>query len=556
MYQQTTQTMSDNAFYEKIKGIVNGMALQWQCTVKQFEKLASRCYVCASIIKPSTASIYLKDSVPMITCENLGILCNHCHRMSRGQSHLLLVKKCINLCNAIDGIMFQYNNVLANAHNCDRYTDMKRRVSAHYVFELTESEYIDKICGKCNYCARPSTSERINGVVMLDSIYGYVADNSVGCCKECDMLKGRMSHDKFVAHVRRIASHIIPDIVTNKLTMTNDMRLCIMQPNPSHTDIVFKNMHRSDNWQVEYTGYDAGDTIVRISDPSEVADNTDVFMIDSPQCKMRCIGLLQSDVPAIYTKYATIDSLSCVEQIIETIGVHRNALTSSSDIVAHIPYGHNCVGVEVHRRADVIVGIVFKMVNRYMECNCVACQQHQKVACQQRNKVACQQHQKVACQPHHMAVCTCGTCIAHIIGSHTNPIKSPIIRVSGTPDLVARYTDPRIVLATLTRDNQLAHIQRTCNAISSAFRKDREQQIIAKLGRDQFDQANLRRTLDYQSRLKREIGDDTFKAQKKEYMRDYRAKNKKDKEPKPVKSDSQKREDARLRKQRQRAKAL
>jgi hypothetical protein len=87
-----------------------------------------------------------------------------------------------------------------------------------YEFLLSEGEFRGLITQPCGYCGRLSEelyasyagykAVAINGLDRVDSSRGYVLDNVVPCCKDCNYMKRRYSVEDFFAHVKRIVDYI------------------------------------------------------------------------------------------------------------------------------------------------------------------------------------------------------------------------------------------------------------------------------------------------------------------------------------------------------------
>lgn len=71
-------------------------------------------------------------------------------------------------------------------------------------FELTLEQVEALVQQACSYCG----SEPRNGIDRKDSSIGYVLSNCVPCCSVCNTMKMALPQDRFIAHVKRIASHV------------------------------------------------------------------------------------------------------------------------------------------------------------------------------------------------------------------------------------------------------------------------------------------------------------------------------------------------------------
>ncbi len=83
-------------------------------------------------------------------------------------------------------------------------------------FELSLEDYARLISTECFYCgavpsnkARKSTPlPKKSGIDRLDSTRGYSADNSVSCCRPCNMAKGSMTREAFTASTKARYEHL------------------------------------------------------------------------------------------------------------------------------------------------------------------------------------------------------------------------------------------------------------------------------------------------------------------------------------------------------------
>ncbi len=88
-----------------------------------------------------------------------------------------------------------------------KYTEnsaKKRNLS----FELTEDEF-DAVTGRkstCTYCGRNPANGKRHGIDRLDISKGYVLDNCVTACGDCNIAKGTRSASDFIEHCKAIAA--------------------------------------------------------------------------------------------------------------------------------------------------------------------------------------------------------------------------------------------------------------------------------------------------------------------------------------------------------------
>ena len=90
-------------------------------------------------------------------------------------------------------------------------------------FALGYSEFKALVTSPCFYCGQDPTARAYNsrngkgrkkrvehsanGIDRLDSAVGYVLDNCVSCCMQCNLSKLDFTVDEWLDHVRRLYSH-------------------------------------------------------------------------------------------------------------------------------------------------------------------------------------------------------------------------------------------------------------------------------------------------------------------------------------------------------------
>ncbi len=98
------------------------------------------------------------------------------------------------------------------------YRQYKRNAKQrNRAWELTEEQFRELTSSCCHYCGRePQQITRwshyngdyaYNGIDRKDNEQGYIFDNVVPSCSECNFLKVRRDYSRFLEQVERIANH-------------------------------------------------------------------------------------------------------------------------------------------------------------------------------------------------------------------------------------------------------------------------------------------------------------------------------------------------------------
>lgn len=98
-----------------------------------------------------------------------------------------------------------------------RYKD--RAIKKDIVFSLTREDFWEIVIQKCFYCGvKPSSIFKgrgynngfaYNGIDRIDSSKGYIKENVVPCCWQCNCAKQSFSVDEFYKWVKRIYKYSV-----------------------------------------------------------------------------------------------------------------------------------------------------------------------------------------------------------------------------------------------------------------------------------------------------------------------------------------------------------
>lgn len=121
-------------------------------------------------------------------------------------------------CYKAEGLNKKQEGVASFNHQYRGYLARARTHKKNITFELTKDQFRDIVTKPCHYCgmnhsnktmAKPTSNGAFlsNGIDRVDSSKGYTVENSVACCRYCNMMKNSMSVEDFLSHIKRIYYH-------------------------------------------------------------------------------------------------------------------------------------------------------------------------------------------------------------------------------------------------------------------------------------------------------------------------------------------------------------
>lgn len=112
------------------------------------------------------------------------------------------------------------------AKNKLEYQYVRGAKKRNIIYELTSEEFESIVTGNCEYCGRKLTQTakgqgktsgdfKYTGIDRVNSEVGYVKNNCVSCCWECNDMKKDRTVDEFLTHVERIYNRMRENEDTN-----------------------------------------------------------------------------------------------------------------------------------------------------------------------------------------------------------------------------------------------------------------------------------------------------------------------------------------------------
>ena len=101
-------------------------------------------------------------------------------------------------------IVYKKEYVRSSKFKLITYKNKSNRISGKRTWELTDDFAISLFLGECKYCKRQGVEGKSNGIDRIDNNIHYIESNCVSCCYTCNHMKGTLSHDDFINHIRNI----------------------------------------------------------------------------------------------------------------------------------------------------------------------------------------------------------------------------------------------------------------------------------------------------------------------------------------------------------------
>ena len=169
------------------------------------EMVVNECYYCGIIQEKGFNGIDRLDSSEgyiMSNCVSCCQMCNYMkgclgptiftNRIEHITTHLKLFKGKLHPEDFKDVLNVKYSVYTARANE------------KGIVFELSKSEFNEKIKDDCYLCGKKTTDYHKNGLDRFDNNKGYTETNAKSCCGNCNMLKINYTYESFIEKCKLI----------------------------------------------------------------------------------------------------------------------------------------------------------------------------------------------------------------------------------------------------------------------------------------------------------------------------------------------------------------
>lgn len=189
-------------------------SISLELTDERLEALMSNeCFFCSSLCVHETLNgVDRLDSSVGYTFENSVPCCSVCNYMKKCLDPLTFVKRCIQ----ISSLGVNFDTIWKNYKGTPFGMYKKRAETLNIDFTLSKDDFDCLRTKNCHYCRRPCVKDvHINGIDRLDNSIGYVIENCVSCCGDCNYAKEARTLYEFLDQCRKVSRIDIDKIPEN-----------------------------------------------------------------------------------------------------------------------------------------------------------------------------------------------------------------------------------------------------------------------------------------------------------------------------------------------------
>jgi hypothetical protein len=142
--------------------------------------------------------------------------CKYCNFVKKSLDAFTFIERCIHIASC-HGQGDTFYEGAWQPHKRSTFTQYKDRAEKKGLkFDLDKITFENLVGGECFYCKRVNTPLHKNGVDRVDNTKGYIVDNCVACCSDCNTMKCDVNIDQFITTCKLVAANAtninVPDM--------------------------------------------------------------------------------------------------------------------------------------------------------------------------------------------------------------------------------------------------------------------------------------------------------------------------------------------------------
>jgi hypothetical protein len=177
-----------------------------------FEEFVLRnCYYCGSIQSKGFNGIDRKDSTNGYISSNCVTCCEKCNFIKGSLDPLTFYRRVCHLVSVnewIPDVDLFFHDYFPNRMASSFTEYMKRANTKNLEFSITPEKYEEITHSPCYLCGKEASDIHLNGMDRLDNKVGYIEENVLPCCSECNYMKNEFTIEEFIEHTVQIYEFI------------------------------------------------------------------------------------------------------------------------------------------------------------------------------------------------------------------------------------------------------------------------------------------------------------------------------------------------------------
>lgn len=174
-----------------------------------YKMMISNCYYCGFLSDETLNGIDRMDSMDSYKESNCVGCCGKCNFMKGSLDPSTFVDRCKHISKHFGG-KGEYNHAAwSDSYSSSLNEYKKRAVNMGLEFNLTQDQFNHLVNSNCFYCDKVRTKSHRNGIDRKDNNIGYILENCVACCGQCNQMKCQLTDVDYIECCKRTSEYCI-----------------------------------------------------------------------------------------------------------------------------------------------------------------------------------------------------------------------------------------------------------------------------------------------------------------------------------------------------------
>jgi hypothetical protein len=174
-----------------------------------YEMMTSECHYCGFLSDKTLNGIDRMDNMGSYEESNCVSCCGKCNFMKGSLDPSTFVDRCKHISKHFGGDGEYNYAVWLDSQSVSLNMYKNRAAKKGLQFALTQDQFDHLVNSNCFYCDKVNTQTHRNGVDRMDNSVGYIIDNCVACCGQCNLMKLKLSDSDYIECCKRTSEFCI-----------------------------------------------------------------------------------------------------------------------------------------------------------------------------------------------------------------------------------------------------------------------------------------------------------------------------------------------------------
>ena len=178
-----------------------------------YKMMTSKCFYCDYISDKTLNGIDRMDNMCGYEVKNTVSCCKNCNFIKGCLDPETFIKRCQHISKHFGGNGIINKDIWSNSNSVPYSEYIRRAIKKDLQFKLTRSQFLKFTIENCYYCDKKICENHKNGIDRKDNQIGYIIDNCVTCCSQCNYMKGSLAENEFIETCKRISDYNLENII-------------------------------------------------------------------------------------------------------------------------------------------------------------------------------------------------------------------------------------------------------------------------------------------------------------------------------------------------------